>query len=78
MPTVLRWRGYRFFFFAGDGEEPPHVHVYKDGAQAKIWLHNCSVARSSRFNAKELSDIVAATRRHRDDFLRMWNDFFGD
>ncbi len=34
MPTLLRWRGYRFFFYSADGWEPPHIHVYKDGKEA--------------------------------------------
>jgi hypothetical protein len=29
MPTLLRIEGFRFSFFAGDGVEPPHVHVSK-------------------------------------------------
>ncbi|WP_291603203.1 DUF4160 domain-containing protein [Bradyrhizobium sp.] len=27
MPTVLRWRSYRAFFYSNEGNEPPHVHV---------------------------------------------------
>jgi len=27
MPTVLRIRGYRFFFFSDESREPAHVHV---------------------------------------------------
>jgi Domain of unknown function DUF29 len=27
MPTALRWRGYRFFFWSGDRDEPPHTRV---------------------------------------------------
>ncbi|WP_420608049.1 DUF4160 domain-containing protein [Novosphingopyxis sp.] len=32
--------GFRFFFYAHEGIplEPPHVHVRKDGCEAKIWL----------------------------------------
>jgi hypothetical protein len=29
MPTLLRWKGYRFFFWSGDRGEPSHVHVKK-------------------------------------------------
>lgn len=29
MPTVLRVGPYRSFY-AGDGDEPPHVHVERD------------------------------------------------
>jgi hypothetical protein len=27
MPTVLRVKGYRFFFFSNEGAEPPHIHI---------------------------------------------------
>jgi hypothetical protein len=36
MPTVLRLGPYRFFFYAGDGVEPPHVHVERDDDTAKF------------------------------------------
>lgn len=38
MPTVLRIGPSRFFFYAGDGNEPPHVHVERDDGEAKFWL----------------------------------------
>jgi hypothetical protein len=38
MPIVLRSKGYRFEFYASDGDEPPHIHVKKDAKQAKFWL----------------------------------------
>ena len=46
MPTLLRWKGYRFFFYSADGWEPPHVHVAKDGKEAKVWLNDLGVAVS--------------------------------
>ena len=36
-PTVLRIRGFRFYFFSR--EEPRmHVHVYHANGEAKFWL----------------------------------------
>jgi hypothetical protein len=29
MPTVLRVNGYQFYFYAEEGNEPPHIHVAK-------------------------------------------------
>jgi len=49
MPTVLRWRGYRFFFFSNEGSEPAHIHVEKDEAMAKFWLETGAVARNAVF-----------------------------
>ncbi|MBI5039684.1 MAG: hypothetical protein HZB57_00240 [Gammaproteobacteria bacterium] len=30
MPTILRVGPYRFFIYAGDRDEPRHVHVERD------------------------------------------------
>jgi Domain of unknown function (DUF4160) len=53
MPTVLRWHGYRFFFYSADGREPPHVHVTNDGKEAKIWLSDLVLALNMGYSAKE-------------------------
>ncbi|MEL7054407.1 MAG: DUF4160 domain-containing protein [Cyanobacteria bacterium J06588_5] len=29
---------YRFFCYAGDRDEPPHVHIERDSDEAKYWL----------------------------------------
>ena len=46
MPTVLREGPYRFFFYASDREEPPHVHVERDRQTAKFWLQPVRLQRS--------------------------------
>ena len=38
MPTVLCIGPYRFFFYAGDRNEPEHIHVERDRSNAKFWL----------------------------------------
>ncbi|MGJ0511508.1 DUF4160 domain-containing protein [Methylocystis sp.] len=78
MPTVLRWKGYRFFFYSADGWEPAHIHVTKDDKEAKIWLENVSVAVNIRFTAQDLNEIVKKTREERESFLRSWNDYFAN
>ena len=45
MPTVLR-SGTDRFFYAGDGGEPPHVHVERDDSEAKSWLDPVRLERS--------------------------------
>jgi hypothetical protein len=74
---VLRWHGYRFFFYSADGWEPPHIHVIKDGKEAKLWLEECSVAANLGYNARELNEIVRKTQEERQAFLEVWNDHFG-
>jgi hypothetical protein len=51
MPTVLRVGPYRFFFYSGDGGEPPHIHVEHDDHVAKLWLDPVRLARSGGFKA---------------------------
>lgn len=76
MPTMLRSEGYRFYFYSHEPNEPPHVHVDKAGASAKIWLAPVSMARNQGYRAKELSDIVRMVREHREAFLEAWNGYF--
>jgi hypothetical protein len=76
MPTLLRWKGYRFFFYSADGWEPPHIHIVKDGHEAKIWLRDMNVAVNLGYSARELNEIIRETREHRDAFMEAWNDHF--
>ena len=78
MPTLLRWNGYRFFFYSADGSEPPHVHIVKNGCEAKIWLDPMTVAISIGYSARDLNAIVRRTRQERDRFLEAWNEHFTD
>ena len=56
MPTVLRSGPYRFFFYAGDHHEPPHIHVERDHSKAKFWLVLVAFESSFRFARSELMD----------------------
>jgi len=38
MPTILRIRGWRVFFYSDEGNEPVHVHAQKGDAECKMWL----------------------------------------
>jgi hypothetical protein len=57
MPVVLRTKGYRFWFYAADLDEPPHVHVGRDGRRAKYWLQPVALARQTGFRQHELAEI---------------------
>lgn len=51
MPTVLRVRGYRFFFFSLEGQEPPHIHVEAAEKFAEFWLNPVALANSRGFRS---------------------------
>ena len=77
MPTVLRVGPFRFFFYAGDGGEPPHVHVERDDGEAKFWLDPVRLERSRGFRRKEVNQIREPSEEHREQLLEGWNEFFG-
>ena len=76
MPTVLRSGPYRFFFYAGDGGEPPHVHVERDDAEAKFWLDPIRLERSRGFGRKEINRIRRLVEWNLQELLESWNEFF--
>ncbi len=81
MPIVMRDRGFRFFFYSNEGSprEPVHVHVLKNGADAKVWLEpQIALAESNGFNSRELSDIMRIVNENRSEIERAWHEHFGD
>lgn len=81
MPVVFRHRGYRFFFYSNEGNprEPLHVHVDKEGNEAKFWLHpQVSVAYNDGFDARTLRELTEIVLQHAVLIEKTWHEFFGD
>lgn len=76
MPTVLRVRGYRFFFFSSERGEPPHVHVEKNDASAKIRLNPVVLQKSTGFKPQEIHVILELTQQHETELEEKWHDYF--
>lgn len=77
MPTILRVGPYRFFFYAGDKEEPRHVHVERDERTAKFWLEPVRLSRSGGFGRTELGKIQEIIEENHVRLVEAWNDYFG-
>ena len=77
MPTVLRWRGYRFYFYSADGVEPMHIHIRKDENEAKFWLTPVSLANSYGFSDNDLKELEKKVYTARKDFIDAWVTYFG-
>lgn len=77
MPTVLRVGPYRFFFYSGDGAEPPHVHVEAGDNEAKFWLIPVHIARNNGFSARETRKIARIIERHQQEIVEAWHEHFG-
>jgi hypothetical protein len=57
MPTILRYKNYRLFFFSRENSEPIHVHIEKDDKYAKFWVEPITLSKSFGFRSDELSEI---------------------
>jgi hypothetical protein len=77
MPTVFRTGPYRFFFYAGDSDEPHHIHVERDDKVAKYWLDPIRLQNSGGFNRFELKQIRSIIEENLESLLERWNEFFG-
>jgi hypothetical protein len=78
LPTVLRSGPYRFFFYSADREEPPHVHVEREGHGAKLWLEPVRLERSRGFGRAEIRGIEGLVADKAAFLLRAWHEYFGD
>jgi hypothetical protein len=76
MPVALRVKGYRFFFFSLEGNEPPHIHVEQAERFAKFWLNPVSLVKSRGFRSNELSEIQKIVEENRDVLVEKWNEHF--
>lgn len=77
MPTALRVKGFRFFFFSLENNEPPHIHVEHGNKIGKFWLEPINLASSSGFRSHELKKVRALVIEHRAEFLEKWYEHFG-
>ena len=80
MPVVFRHKGFRFFFYANEGDprEPMHIHVSKDGLEAKFWLWpDVIVAYNDGHSARDLRFVQDVVTNRRKMIAGAWNEFFG-
>lgn len=79
MPVILRFKGYKFFFYSNEGNplEPAHIHVRSAKGEAKFWLvPDISLARNDGFNARDLKELVDVVEQNSTMFAEVWNEYF--
>lgn len=76
MPEVLRIRGFRFFFFSREGQEPRHIHVEQAERYAKFWLDPIQLVESRGFRSSELRQLHNLVEEHRKTFIMAWDEHF--
>ncbi len=75
-PTVLRFRGFRFYFFSR--EEPrARVHVHHADGEAKFWLEpTLELAANYGFNVTRLNEALKLVGEHLDEIRSAWTKHF--
>lgn len=76
MPTAFRVGPYRLFFYAGDRDEPPHIHVEREDKVAKFWLDPIRLQRSGGFPRREISRIQKLLSTHHTKLMEAWDGYF--
>ena len=79
MPIVIRYKGFRFFFYSNEGSprEPLHVHVRSADGDAKYWLKPfVGLADSSGFDARTLRELAEIVESNTGLIERAWNEHF--
>jgi len=76
MPTALRIGPYRLFFYAGDRDEPQHIHVERNDKTAKFWLDPVRMQSSGGFSRAELARIQKIIQENHTKLVEAWNGYF--
>ncbi|MBF0104491.1 MAG: DUF4160 domain-containing protein [Deltaproteobacteria bacterium] len=76
-PTVLRIRGYRFYFLSNE-EDRMHVHIICGEGEAKFWVEPIvALATYHNLSAKKLSEIQRLVEEHKNEIIKKWKTYFG-
>lgn len=77
MPTLFIFFGFRFSFYSDD-HEPIHVHVTKDGNEAKYNIEPFKQIYNHGFKKHDISLIESIIEENSSVIKERWNIFFGN
>ena len=69
MPTPLIVGSYRFFCYAGDRDEPPHVHIERDKDEAKFWFEPIRLQSNRGFSRRDINRTQKLVEEHQEQLL---------
>ena len=77
LPTILKVKGYRFFFFSRE-ELRQHIHIYCQEGEAKFWLEpQIELAKNYKLSKKQLNEIEKIIEENYEKFTNAWEEYFG-
>lgn len=59
-------------FYMADLDEPIHIHVVKDGKEAKFWLSPVSCASSGGLSRRDLRRAEEIINKYRKEIIAFW------
>jgi hypothetical protein len=74
VPVVLKSKGFRFFFYAGD-HSPIHLHIEGKGAKAKIAVETLDVLSAKNLSRADLRHILSVIAEHKNEIIAIWNEY---
>lgn len=75
MPTALRDGPFRFFFYASDCAEPPHVHIEREDKVANFWLLPVRLVCSGGFQRVEIHRIQRMVLDRQTELKEAWDAY---
>ena len=76
-PTILRVKGYRFYFLSNE-ESRMHVHVECAEGEAKFWIEQIiSLAIYYKIKPKQLNEIQKILEKCKNEIIKEWQNYFG-
>ena len=77
MPTIFRYKGFRFHFYSNEWHEPLHVHIRWAEDSCKFWLSPVPLAYNDGMTSAEVRELQQVVVEHRDEFQEKWHEYFG-
>ena len=75
-PTVLRVKGFRFYFFSRE-EIRAHVHVQHSEGEAKFWIEPAVELHANYgLKAKRLAEAQTLVEEHANEIRSAWAKHF--
>jgi hypothetical protein len=75
-PTILRVKGFRFYFFSRE-ERRPHVHVQHADGEAKFWTESqVELAANFGLKPKQVGEALKLVEEHLNEIRGAWAKHF--
>lgn len=75
MPTIFIFFGFRFMFYSND-HEPIHVHILKDGNEAKYDVITLQLVYNYGFKKREIALIESIIEENKEVIVERWKAHF--